>query len=108
MIKIRRWSVKEHNGNIYKAVRTRWVMGSDRLAKVNSRPHHVAAILDGKCVGLYAVPAGGWKKAEPGPEDQGPRYEFDGIRAADEIRNRYVGLRWPHKNQFPVQLIGFD
>lgn len=107
VIKITRQSVKKQNGSHYEAVRASWRMSRSRFEKINARDHHVAAILERRCVGLYSVPAGGWTQAVLESKDDKPRYEFSGERATDEMWNRYV-RKWFDTTQWPVRLVGFS
>lgn len=106
VIKITQKALNKENGSHYRTVRASWLMGKSRFEKVNSRSHHVAAMLSMTCVGLYSVPAGGWKESPKEPGESRQRYEFNGERADDEMWNQYVGKRFRNISQWPVHLVG--
>lgn len=106
VIKITKKAIDKEDGSYYRTVRASWIMAKSRFEEVNSRSHHVAAIRNMICVGLYSVPAGGWKASHKESEDARQRYEFDGERADDEMWNRYVGKRFGNVSQWPVHLVG--
>ena len=105
-IKITRAVLEERMADVYETVRRRWVMGPDSLAKVNSTPHHVLAILEKECIAVYAVGPGEWK---PDPElvNGRRRYYFTGERANEEVWARYVGKWYLDGSQWPVRLHRF-
>ena len=51
---IPKW-LRERDENVYETVRRDWIIGPERLATLRATPHHVLAILKGKCVGAYWV-----------------------------------------------------
>ena len=80
-------SLASKNGDIYRAVRTAWPIGRERLRQLNGISHHVMVMMGGICRAVYEVAPGGWT---PWPEEDG-RYEFTGTLAAADIRERYIG-----------------
>ena len=95
VIKITRRALDKKNGDYYQTVRASWRMKKQRFEAINSRRHHVAAVLNGKCVGLYSVSPGGWKESWKSEKSR-PRYEFNGEEAEAEMWDRYVGKRVNH------------
>ena len=86
----------------YRTVLGRWVMSETRCNKLNAVPHHVLAMLDGTCIGVYRPTE--WKKSRPPPPGEKQRYQFTGVTAAEEVRSRYLGkiekIKGPFVNRF--------
>lgn len=102
VIKITRRAIDKNDGDIYKTVRAAWKMSDRRLNTVNSNAHHVLAVCNKICIGVYAVPADGWK-----PNPGRSRFEFDGKEADDETIDRYVRKVFDSTSQWPVRVFGF-
>ncbi len=105
-IKIKRATLVERKSDLYETVRRRWVMGAGRRAMLNRTPHYVLAILEQKCVEVYAVGRDGWKP-DPTLVNGKRRYYFTGKPADEEVRAKYVGKRFSDPSQFPVRTHGF-
>ena len=105
-IKITRTVLEERMSDVYETVRRRWVMSSERLEKVNNTPHHALAILEKKCIAVYAVGPGEWKP-DPDLVNGRRRYYFTGERANEQVWAKYVGKRYSDGSQWPVRLHGF-
>ncbi|MYA78950.1 MAG: hypothetical protein F4X39_00265 [Acidobacteriia bacterium] len=87
----------------YRTVRGSWVISSARCDRLNATPHHVLAMLDGKCVGVYRPIE--WRGAGTPPPGKRQRYEFIGEIASDEVRRRYLGTVEKVKGPFVYRFV---
>lgn len=102
VIKITRRALVKNDNDIYETVRSAWRMSNKRLETVNSTAHHVLAVLDGLCIGVYAVSSKGWR-----PHERESRFEFEGVPADDRAIKRYMRKIFESKAQYPVRIFGF-
>ena len=105
-LKIKRATFVERRSDMYETVRRRWPIGFDRRATLNGTPHYVLAILDKKCVEVYAVGRDGWK-VDPKLVKGKPRYYFTGEPADEEVRGKYLGKWFSDPSRWPVGTRGF-
>ena len=105
-IKITRAMLVARQSDVYETVRRRWVMSAGRRAMLNSTPHHVLAILEQKCIAVYAVGRDAWRP-DPKLVNGRRRYYFTGEPADEEVQAKYVGKRFSDPSQFPVRPFGF-
>ena len=94
IIKIRRTTVEENEGDIYHAVRGAWRLDPRRA----ERAHHVLAVVEGVCKGMFDVHE--WRRATDRDHDPA-RYEFHGEPTDSEISERYLGKRIPPQYRKP-------
>ena len=80
---------REH-GDRYEATRKYWKLNPDRA----DRYQYVFSVTDQIVREVYQV-VGPWSKTS-NPNEYG-RYEFKGIQAPEEIRNKYIGKRIPQR-----------
>ena len=88
----------------YHTVRARWPIGKKRCEQLNQTPHHVLAMYNGICVGVYKPDK--WYKSPPPPPRKPQRYEFDGESVTGVIRNRYLGTIEKTKGPFTFRFAG--
>jgi len=72
------------NVGLYQATRYAWVLSEKRLNEID----YVLATINGTVMDVYTNLS--WNRVEGG------RFEFDGIVARDEIRNKYLGKKIPN------------
>ena len=102
VIKITQRALKKNDNDIYETTRAAWKMSNKNFKMINSTAHHVLAILNRLCVGVYAVPRNGWK-----PHEEELRFEFDGELADEETAGRYMRKVFDSTSQWPVRIFGF-
>ena len=86
IIKIRQSTVDENDGNIYKAVRSAWVVSKAKVDKID----YVLAVVDGIVKKVYKVD--NWEKVM---YKDAKRYEFKGDEVNNEISKYFVDKRIP-------------
>ena len=105
-IKITDNVLTERAHDVYETVRRSWIIGPERLMMLRAKPHHVLAILKGKCVGAYFVKAGAWRVNRDWKGDR-PRCMFEGEVASEENQEKYIGKHYSDRSQTPVRAHGF-
>lgn len=106
VIKITKRGLNRHNNCVYGTVRSSWVMSGQRVKTVNAVPHLVLAVLDGRCVSVFTVPANSWVMS-PSLPGRKQRYEFTGRPAEKTIADQYLRKVFLSKSQWPVRCFGF-
>lgn len=84
IIKIKQSSVEENDNNIYKTVRSSWVVNKEKVDKID----YVLAVVDGIVSKVYKVDK--WKQV-----NNSKRYEFEGNEVNDEIAAYFKNKRIP-------------
>ena len=94
IVKIRRTTVEENEGDIFRAVRGSWRLNPRRA----ERAHHVLAVVEGVCKAMFDVHE--WRHASDEAHEP-PRYEFDGEPTDPEVSARYLGKLIPPQYRKP-------
>lgn len=107
VIKITKRGLSRHNNRVYDTVRSSWVMSERRAKTVNAVPHLVLAVLNGRCVGVFSVPANAWVESSRPTSGRKQRYEFSGSPANKNVAEKYLRKVFDSKSQWPVRCYGF-
>ncbi len=88
IIKINDRVLQERNEDVYETVRSAWKVNIEKVKDYK----YCFAVMNGIVLNVYSIE--GWQEDHRG---RNGRYEFFGLEASEEIRNRFVNRRIPEK-----------